>query len=111
MNIKKTIIAEQVRDHIISGKLAEGGQVFGRDYSAGANHGTVMEALKILEGEELLDRRPGLGYVVAAGAQAKAHLRMLEMIQKWVPSMVARAKAVGLDEKEFMAMIRSAYKN
>jgi DNA-binding GntR family transcriptional regulator len=66
-------LAALIREQIASGKLAPGGRlpsiaVLRREH--GHSRQTVGKAMRILEGEGLIYRVPGLGYYIAYGAGA-----------------------------------------
>ena len=66
-------LAALIRDQIASGTLAPGGRlpsiaVLRRQH--GHSRQTVGKAMRILEGEGLIYRVPGLGYYISQGAAA-----------------------------------------
>jgi DNA-binding GntR family transcriptional regulator len=69
-------LAALIRDQIASGTLAPGGRipsiaVLRRRHSHSRQ--TVGKAMRVLEGEGLIYRVPGLGYYVSHGAAAPVH--------------------------------------
>ena len=69
-------LAALIRDQIASGTLAPGGRipsiaVLRRRHSHSRQ--TVGKAMRVLEGEGLIYRVPGLGYYVSHSAGATAH--------------------------------------
>ncbi len=113
MTFKKEIIAEEIRNKIIAGKLKEGKQVLGRVFAVKhrTNLKTAHEAIWTVEAEGFLYHRSGAGYYVAAGAQEMAETQGMERIQRNLPAMVAKAKALGLSEEAFLIMVKNAYRD
>ena len=104
---KKELIAEEIRNKIVSGELAEGAPVFSRVFSTKykVNLKTANAAIWMLAGEGLLFNRPGAGYFVSAGARARAKQRAMAQIREELSRIMPRANALGLKEKDILGML------
>ena len=69
-------LAAFIRDQIASGTLAAGGRlpsIAALRRQHGHSRQTVSKAMRILEGERLIYRVPGLGYYISHSAAATPH--------------------------------------
>ncbi len=109
--LKKEIIAEEIRNKIITGELKEGKQVLGRNFATEhrVNLKTAHEAIWIVAGEGYLYHRPGSGYFVVAGAQEMAERHGMTRIQNGMSTMATKAKALGLSKETFLKVAKHAY--
>ena len=109
--MKREIIAERIRNKIITESLKEGERILGATVASAykVNLKTASEAILLLRDEGLLLLRSGVGSVVAAGAREMAIQRGLGRIQKGLPAMVARAKILGMEEETFLILVKNAF--
>ena len=66
---------------------------------------TISRAYSLLEADEVVQRRRGVGMVVIKKAEQPNKL-----LNPAVRQLVTDAKQLGLEEKELMAMIRNQWK-
>ena len=104
---KKELIAKEIRNKIVSGELPEGSPVFSREFSVKykANLKTANGAIWVLANEGLLFSRPGAGYFVSPGARAQAKQQAMDRIREELSEIMARARSLGLREKDILVML------
>ena len=102
-------IAEQIKNDIVTGALAEDEQVMSTNQYAAyyrINPATVAKAFQQLVDEQVLYKKRGIGMFVSPTARDALRARRREtFFSDVVDSMVAEAKAVGVPLAEVMARI------
>ncbi len=113
MTLKRDQIIQGIQNRIITGDLPEGSRVLAQKIAkeTSANPKTIGEALRLLLDQGLLKCQSGIGYSVAAGARERAEQARVDNICAAVPDLVAQAKIVGLEEINFVNLVKNAYRN
>ena len=107
-------LQQEVTDLVLRGTVAEGEALpsvrqLSADYRI--NHLTVAKAYQALVDEGLLEKRRGLGMFVASGARLQLLTRERErFLTEELPALSARARDLGLGERELSARIKELYK-
>jgi len=102
-------LRDMVAQRIMDGSFPEGEAVpsvrqVAADYKI--NHLTVGKAYQELVDADLLEKRRGLGMFVTVGArQALTSEEKQQFIDEEVPAFLQRAKVLGFDEKEVVALL------
>ena|SRR5699024_10214238 len=103
-------IAEAIEASILDGSLAEGEQAPSTNELAAfhrVNPATAGKGLNLLVDRGILLKRRGLGTFVAPGAQQMVRNERVEQFaQHYVDPLLDEARAIGLDTKAVLAMIR-----
>lgn len=106
-------IAEKIEASILDGSLAEEDQapstnelsVFYR-----VNPATAGKGINLLVDRGILEKRRGLGTFVAPGAQQIVRDERIEQFaQHYLDPLLTEARAIGLDTKAVLSMIRSRH--
>ena len=101
-------LAQQLRERIVSGQLAAGEKMPSvRDLSKEIkiNMLTVAKVYQILEAEELVVTRRGLGTFVAEGKASRSPREKRELIADAVDQVVAEARHLKLGQEELIKLI------
>ncbi|MBV7295787.1 GntR family transcriptional regulator [Corynebacterium sp. TAE3-ERU12] len=102
-------IADELRNQISSGMLAEGDRAPStNELSAfySVNPTTSGKALTTLVAEELLEKRRGLGMFVVAGARDRVlEQRRAEFGAQFIVPMLTEARALGMTDSDVDALI------
>ncbi len=104
-------ISEGIEDDILTGRLAEGAQVYSTNHIAKAyqiNPATAGKGINILVGEEVLYKRRGLGMFVADGAVKRIRQkRKKSFYNDYLVKALLEAKKLGISTKEMVDMIQN----
>jgi GntR family transcriptional regulator len=106
-------IVEQVRRHVASGQLQAGGELPSvRALAAehAINPMTVSKAYSLLEAEGLLERRRGLGMVVAADAGRAALGDRLIQLKPALDAAAQAAHELGISHEHALAAFAASLK-
>jgi GntR family transcriptional regulator len=103
-------IAEAIENDILSGTLAEEGQVPSTNEFAAfhrINPATAGKGVNLLVDDGILYKKRGIGMFVAAGARERlATKRRSQFESEFVRPLVAEAKKLGLTREQLITMIR-----
>ena len=106
-------IADQIREDVVSGVLAEEEQVMSTNQYAAfhrINPATVAKAFQGLVDEGVLYKRRGVGMFVAPGAADRLRdERRGEFVGRVVEPLVAEAKRLDIPVDTVIAAVRSAF--
>ncbi|MDQ2623696.1 MAG: GntR family transcriptional regulator [Actinomycetota bacterium] len=106
-------IAEQIREQVVSGALAEDEQVMSTTQYATTfriNPATAQKAFAELVEEGVLYKRRGLGMFVAPGARARLlEHRRARFFSEVVDPVAAQASVLGIDVDAVVERLREAY--
>lgn len=106
-------IAEQIRDQVLRGSLAEEEQVMSTTQYATTfriNPATAQKAFAELVEEGVLYKRRGLGMFVAAGArQALRERRRARFFAEVVDPVVAEARVLGVAVDDVVSRLRAVH--
>ena len=106
-------LIHQVRHGLRLGLLHKGDQLPKvKDVAAGLaiNPNTVLKAYRLLEHEDLVAARPGVGTFVTgtlAGPPLAVHEPLRRDLQRWL----AKARRAGLDDESIEALFSSAFRS
>lgn len=92
-------VVDQLRFQVASGVLRPGDEIPStRALSAqlGVNPMTVSKAYALLEGEGVLERRPGLPLVVRKQGKTKEHSSKLDQLEQTLRPAALKAKQMGI---------------
>ncbi len=106
-------IVEQVRRHVASGLLKAGDELPSvRALAAehAINPMTVSKAYSLLEGEGLLERRRGLGMVVASDTGRSTLGDRLALLQPTLDAAVHAARDLGIPHERALAAFEASLK-
>lgn len=106
-------IVEQVRRLVASGQLRPGDDVPSVRTVAlhhAINPMTVSKAYSLLETEGLLERRRGLGMVIAKTKTRSSHQDKLALLRPVLTSAAQIAKQLGIDDAQALAAFQSCLK-
>jgi GntR family transcriptional regulator len=105
-------IAERLDAEIADGGLAEGERVPSTNELAAyhrINPATAAKGINVLAAEGLLEKRRGVGMFVAAGARRRLlDLRRAEFAERYVQSLVAEARRLGIGTDELVVIIHNS---
>lgn len=103
-------IAEQVRDSILSGELAEEDQVMSTTQYATTyriNPATAGKAMNILVEEGLIHKRRGIGMFVCQGAQSKLRAeRRSTFFEDELAPVLEQARLLSISKDEIITYIK-----
>ena len=100
-------IVEQVRRHVASGQCRAGDglpSVRALAQEHAINPMTVSKAYSLLEAEGLLERRRGMGMVIAAARAATRSRQRLALLEPALQAAALQAAQLGLDTVEALAL-------
>jgi len=106
-------IAEGLEDAILSGALPEGGQLpsiteLSVQYTI--NPATALKGINLLVDQGAAYKKRGVGMFVADGAQALLRKkRQADFSQRYVASMAAEARRLGLSRQELLDMVAQEF--
>jgi GntR family transcriptional regulator len=106
-------LVQQLRERIASGQLGEGEKLPSvRDLAKEikVNMLTVAKVYQILEAEELVVSRRGLGTFVAVGKASRSLREKRELISEAVEQLIAEAKHLRLTEEELIKLIEQRFR-
>ena len=106
-------VVEQIRRQIITGRLAEGGQLpTVRDLAKRlkVNPMTVSKAYSLLEIEGLVERRRGVGLFVAKLSRRRKERLTKEMLEGIVKKAAITAVQLGTSEQEVKDVLLKLYR-
>lgn len=106
-------VVEQIRRQIITGRLAEGGQLpTVRDLAKRlkVNPMTVSKAYSLLEIEDLVERRRGVGLFVAKLSKKQKKRITREMLEGIVKKAAITAVQLGTSEQEVKDVLLKLYR-
>jgi len=106
-------VIEQIRRQIMTGRLAEGGQLpTVRDLAKRlkVNPMTVSKAYSLLEIEGLVERRRGVGLFVAKLSRRRKERISREMLESIVKKAVITAVQLGVSEQEVKEVLLKLYR-
>jgi len=106
-------VVEQIRRQIITGRLAEGGQLpTVRDLAKRlkVNPMTVSKAYSLLEIEDLVERRRGVGLFVAKLSKRQKERITREMLEGIVKKAAITAVQLGTSEQEVKDVLLKLYR-
>jgi len=106
-------VVEQIRRQIITGRLAEGGQLpTVRDLAKRlkVNPMTVSKAYSLLEIEDLVERRRGVGLFVAKLSKKQKERITREMLEGIVKKAAITAVQLGTSEQEVKDVLLKLYR-
>ncbi|MBN2063440.1 MAG: GntR family transcriptional regulator [Sedimentisphaerales bacterium] len=101
-------VVDQIRQLIISGELSEGCQLESvRDLSARlkVNPMTISKAYSLLESENLLERRRGVGLFIAGLPREQTDNIKNELFQAIAEKTAIMAVQIGLTDKQVLEII------
>jgi len=101
-------IANDIKDQVVAGKLADGDKLLSlREYSLAyeVTALTMQRALGLLELEDVVETKKGVGSFVKAGTQAQLKVRSIDAL---VQEFMARAANMGLSKVEILDRVREA---
>jgi GntR family transcriptional regulator len=101
-------IASDIKDQIVAGKLADGDKLLSlREYSLAyeVTALTMQRALGLLELEDVVDTKKGVGSFVKAGTQAQLKIRSIDTL---VQEFIARGLNMGLSKVEILDRVKEA---
>ncbi len=104
---------QQLKERISSGQLAAGEKMPSvRDLSRDVkvNMLTVSKVYQMLEAEEWVETRRGLGTFVASGRASRSPREKRDLIAPAVDQVVAEARHLGLSEKELIQLIEKRFR-
>jgi GntR family transcriptional regulator len=102
-------IVEQVRRHVASGQWRAGDElpsVRGLALEHAINPMTVSKAYSLLEAEGLLERRRGMGMVVAVVKPTSRAGQRLAMLEPALRAAAQQARELGLSESDAVALFQ-----
>ena len=102
-------IVDQVRLQVSSGALAPGDELPStRSLSTqlGVNPMTISKAYALLEGEGLLERRPGLPSVVRAQREESAQFSRRKQLERALRPAALMARQMGLESGEALDIFK-----
>jgi DNA-binding transcriptional regulator YhcF (GntR family) len=106
-------IADQIREDVVSGALADEQQVMSTNQYAAfhrINPATVAKAFQNLVDEGLLYKRRGVGMFVAPGAAQRLRAdRRAGFVEHGVAPLVREAQRLGVSLDEVLDAVRSQY--
>lgn len=106
-------ISEMIRKAILAGDIKEGEAIPSvRQISVeqNLNPQTVLNATQVLINEDLIEKRRGLGMYVQEGARDKLQQAEMHSFKKSeLPTLISRAKLLGLSKQELIAIIDRNY--
>ena len=106
-------VIEQIRRQIMTGQLAEGGQLLTvRDLAKRlkVNPMTVSKAYSLLEIEGLVERRRGVGLFVAKLSKRRKERLCREMLEGIVKKAAITAVQLGVSEQEVKQVLLKLYR-
>ena len=106
-------VIEQIRRQIMTGRLAEGGQLpTVRDLAARlkVNPMTISKAYSLLEIEGLAERKRGVGLFVAKLARSRRERIAREMLEGAVEKTAITAVQLGVSEQEVKEVLLRIYR-
>ncbi len=106
-------IVEQVRRHVASGQWKAGDElpsVRALAVEHAINPMTVSKAYSLLEAEGLLERRRGLGMVIADVRPASRKAERLGLLEPALRAAAQQAKQLGLDAAQAQALFARCLK-
>jgi GntR family transcriptional regulator len=106
-------VIEQIRRQIMTGRLAEGGQLpTVRDLakSLKVNPMTVSKAYSLLEIADLVERRRGVGLFVAKLSKRQKERITREMLEGIVKKAAITAVQLGVSEQEVKEVLLKLYR-
>jgi GntR family transcriptional regulator len=106
-------VIEQIRRQIMTGRLAEGGQLPTVRDLAGrlkVNPMTVSKAYSLLEIEGLVERRRGVGLFVAKLSKRQKERITREMLEGIVKKAAITAVQLGVSEQEVKEVLLKLYR-
>jgi len=101
-------IADDIKDQIVAGKLADGDKLLSlREYSLlyAVTALTMQRALGLLESEDIVETKKGIGSFVKADAAAQLKVRLVDDL---INDFIARAGKMGLSSVEIMHRMAQA---
>jgi len=104
-------IADDIKDQIVAGKLTDGDKLLSlREYSLlyEVTALTMQRALGLLESEEIIDTKKGVGSFVKVGAAAQLKVRSVDAL---INDFIARASKMGLSHAQIMHKMAQAIAN
>lgn len=107
-------IVEQVRRHVTSGQWRAGDElpsVRALALEHAINPMTVSKAYSLLEAAGLLERRRGMGMVVAAVKPAGRTSQRLALLEPALRAAAQQARQLGLPEKDALALFERCLKS
>ena len=107
-------VIDQIRQQIMAGQLAEGEQLMSvRELAAQlrVNPMTISKAYALLEVEELVERRRGVGLFAARlPKEKKAHTKA-SLLEEALGKAAVTAVQLGISEEKAMEMLARLYRN
>lgn len=108
-------LKEWLEDEILSGAFPEDTQipsVAELSVSFKLNHITVLKSVNLLSDAGILYKKRGIGTFVAEGAAEKIRAqRHGEFFKKYIVSMIAEAKKLGITAEMLLEMTERGYRN
>ena len=104
-------ISNDIKEQIISGKLCEGDKLNSiREYSVmyEVTALTVQRAMGLLESEDIVETRKGVGSFVKPGV---GEILKNKMVAQLVREFIARAANMGISDNEILAMVKEGLEN
>ncbi len=106
-------VARMIRDAVVAGDLPEGEAIPSvRQVSAeqGLNPQTVLNATRLLIDEGVLEKRRGIGIFVKEGARTALLGEELKRFKAAdVPTLVGRARLLGLTRKATLDLVKEEF--
>lgn len=102
-------LMDQVKLSIAAGNLAPGDElpsIRSLAVPLGVNPMTISKAYNLLEREGVLERRPGLPLVVAAGVSNQLQARRLEQLEAKLKPAAALARRLAIPADDAVALLR-----
>jgi GntR family transcriptional regulator len=103
---------QQLRERIVSGQLTSDEQLPSvRELSAELkiNFLTVAKVYQLLESEQLVETRRGLGTFVLNGRATRSPVEKRKLIAEAVTQVVAEARHLDLDADEVLKLVRQRF--
>lgn len=106
-------VIEQIRRQIMAGQLSEGEQLMSvRDLAAQlrVNPMTISKAYALLEIEELVERRRGIGLFAAKLRKDKKAHTKVQLLEEILRKAAVTAVQLGIPEEKVREMLAKLYK-
>jgi GntR family transcriptional regulator len=104
-------IADNIKDQIVAGKLNDGDKLKSiREYSVmyEVTALTMQRALGLLEAEEAVETKKGVGSFVKTGVRDLLKIKIMEEL---VRDFISRASNMGISEEEILQSVKEGLKN
>ncbi len=111
-------IFEQIKEHIINnivkgiwkeGEMIPSVRVFATEM--GVNPNTVMNALKDLQRDGIIENRRGIGNIIVTGtAERLKEKKKRSFIEVRVNELITEAKVIGVEKQELKEVIEEMWK-